>query len=54
MQCNKCYLINPAFVKRIENYNLYIGDEVLLISHPRKKEFTEQFMDYVLGKGEEK
>ena len=54
MQCNKCYLINPAFVKRIENYNLYIGDEVLLISHPRKKEFTEQFMDYVLGKGGEK
>ena len=51
MQCNKCYLINPSFVRRIENYNLYIGDEVLLISHPRKKEFTEQFMDYMLGKG---
>lgn len=51
MQCNKCYLINPSFVKKIENYNLHIGDEILLISHPRKKEFTEQFMDYMLGKG---
>ena len=50
MQCNKCYLINPSFVRRIENYNLFIGDEVLLISHPRKKEFVEQFMDYMLGK----
>lgn len=50
LQCNKCYLINPKFIKKIVDYNLYIGDDVLTISHPRKKEFVEKFMDYMMNK----
>ena len=41
-------------IETADEGTIHIGDEVLLISHPRKKEFTEQFMDYVLGKGGEK
>lgn len=49
--CNQCYLVNLKYVDRVEGYNLYIDDEKLLISHPKKKEFMKVLNDYLSNGG---
>jgi len=49
--CNQCYLVNLKHVTQVENYNVYLGKTVLLISHPRKKEFLAALNDYYLKGG---
>lgn len=45
-KCNSCFLVNPRHVKRIRDYTVTVGDDELLISHPRKKEFMNDLVDY--------
>ena len=41
LRCNNCYLVNPRYIKAIKGYEVHIGKDVLVISHPRKKQFME-------------
>ena len=45
--CNKCYIVNLAYVEEIKNNNVAIvaGDEVM-ISRPKKKAFMEALAAY--------
>lgn len=45
-KCNSCFLVNPRHVKRIRDYTVIVGDDELLISHPRKKDFMNDLIDY--------
>jgi two-component system, LytTR family, response regulator LytT len=48
-RCNHCYLVNLAYVTAVDKYCLYLGQETLIISRNRKKQFLDEFTDY-LGK----
>lgn len=50
--CNQCYLVNLKYVKEIVDYTVIVGNEKLLISHPRKKEFIHA-LNYYLNHGGE-
>lgn len=45
-QCNKCYLANLALIKKIDGYNVYIGEEVLKISRPKKVKFMQELASF--------
>lgn len=47
VRCNNYLLINLAYVEKIENLSVWVGGEMLPISHPRKKAFTDAFGEYV-------
>lgn len=49
-RCNSCYLVNLKYVSSIEGHDCKIGDTILQISQPRKKEFVSRFIDYMEGK----
>lgn len=40
-RCNSCYLVNLNYVESIEGYNVKVKDDILVISHPKKKAFIE-------------
>lgn len=46
-RCNNGYLVNLKQVKGIENNHVLIGNEKLLISRPRKKEFLSVLTNYL-------
>ena len=48
-KCNSCYLINLKYVRGINGFDLYIGDETLQISRARKSEFIEVLNKYLGG-----
>ena len=53
IRCNSCYLVNAHKIKRVEKLDIQlINDEVIAISHPKKKSFMERFKKYVLEEGE--
>ncbi|MCR5491701.1 MAG: LytTR family DNA-binding domain-containing protein [Bacilli bacterium] len=45
-KCNACYLVNLAFVETVQGYDLTVHDEIITISHPRKKEFMAALNDF--------
>ena len=45
-RCNNCYLVNLAYATAIEDYEVIVGGDRLLISHPRRKEFLAKFKKY--------
>lgn len=45
-RCNSCYLVNLGAVKSIDGLNVMVGQDNLLISHPRKKSFMKAVHDY--------
>ena len=49
LKCNQCYLINPRFISRIHGYDITLGNETLLISRPRKKQFLEELANWYSG-----
>lgn len=49
LRCNSCYLVNSAFVKSVEGYDVTVGSEVLKISHPRRKSFVEALLNLYTG-----
>ena len=53
IRCNSCYLVNAHKIKRVEKLDIQlVNDEVIAISHPKKKSFMERFKKYVLEEGE--
>lgn len=46
LRCNSCYLINPRHIEWVRGYEIKLGDDILQISHPRKKKFMEELADY--------
>lgn len=53
MRCNSCYLVNAHYIKRIEKLDIYLSNnEMIAISHPKKKVFMENFKKYILAEGE--
>lgn len=49
LRCNSCYLVNSAFVKSVEGYDVTVGGEVLKISHPRRKSFVDALLNLYTG-----
>ncbi len=45
--CNNCYLVNLRYVKKIEKYTAFVGNDELMISHPRKKSFMDALNKYI-------
>ena len=51
MRCNSCYLVNPKYIKSVQNYDLLmINGDVLKISRPKKKQFMTDLANW-LGQG---
>lgn len=51
LRCNSCYLVNPAYIRSVRGSDLYIGDEVLRISRPKRRAFLEQLTEWFGGNG---
>lgn len=49
VRCNSCYLVNLDYVTGIDGYEAIIGEERLLISHPKKKEFMRAVNNHYNG-----
>lgn len=49
--CNRCYLVNLAFVTNIFDGEVVVGGDRLLISQHRRKEFMRAFNDYLASGG---
>ncbi len=45
-RCNSCYLVNLRYVDSVAGNIVRIGQDELLISRHKKKEFVEQYMKY--------
>ena len=45
--CNQCYLVNLKYVTEIKDYYVYLGEEKLLMSRPKKKTFLQAFNNYL-------
>lgn len=49
--CNRCYLVNLAYVKEVRDESVYIGDDVLQISLAKKKDFLKSLNKYLSDGG---
>ena len=53
IRCNSCYLVNAHHIKRVEKLDILLSDDqVISISHPKRKSFMESFRKYVMEEGE--
>lgn len=48
-RCNSCYLVNLKYITSISGYTCYLDNFEITISQPRKKQFLEEFNNYLLG-----
>ena len=52
IRCNSCYLVNAHNIKRVEKLDIQLAnDEIIAISHPKKKGFMESFKKYIMEEG---
>lgn len=52
IRCNSCYLVNARKIKRVEKLDVHLlNNEIIAISHPKKKFFMEAFKKYVMKEG---
>lgn len=49
-RCNNCFLVNLHYVKSIRGYSVFLDQEELQISQPRKSKFIKQFLKYTKEK----
>ena len=55
IRCNSCYLVNAHNIKRVEKLDIQLAnDEVIAISHPKKKGFMESFKKYIMEEGNQR
>ncbi len=45
-RCNRCYLINLKYVRKISGYTVIVGNEELIIAHSRKRDFMRIYNNY--------
>ena len=50
LRCNQCYLVNPRFVTRVEDSQVFLGNEKLQISRPRRANFLAELADWYAGR----
>lgn len=50
--CNRCYLVNLAFVREVRGESVFIGNDVLQISLAKKKDFLKSLNDYLSNGGD--
>lgn len=48
-RCNRCYLVNLNNVTRLRDNYVYVGNEKVLISRPRKKLFLNALRDFTFS-----
>ena len=48
--CNRCYLVNLRYVTAVRRFDVYLGEEMLQISHSKRAEFVRDLNNY-LAKG---
>ena len=46
-RCNSGYLVNLAFVKKVDHGEVYVGDVALPISRSRRRDFMEKLTNYL-------
>ena len=46
-RCNKCYLINLAYVERVQNNDVFLGKYVVAVSRARRKQLMDAINDYL-------
>ncbi len=46
VRCNNCYLVNLDYVTAVKGSTVFLGDDALRISRPRKKEFMSSLAAY--------
>lgn len=51
LRCNSCYLINARFIDNVQGYDVEIAGYTLKISHPRRKQFVKELMEFFQGGG---
>lgn len=52
IRCNSCYLVNAHKIKRVEKLDIHlVNNEIIAISHPKRKSFMESFKRYVIEEG---
>lgn len=49
IRCNSCYLVNLRFVTAVSGFSLFVDEEELLISHPRKAAVIRAINNYFGG-----
>lgn len=49
--CNRCYLVNLAYIKEVRDEYVYIGNDVLQISLSKKKAFLNSLNKYLSDGG---
>ncbi len=49
-KCNRCYLVNLRSVTRIQGNTVFVGNEQLEISRPRKQEFLTALHEYHISR----
>lgn len=49
VRCNSCYLVNLQFVSKVTGWTVEVGNSMLQISHPKKKDFLNALNLYVNG-----
>lgn len=49
-RCNSCYLVNLGYVTGVDGYRVFVGGDVLQISHPKKAEFIRALNCYLNGR----
>ena len=48
-RCNSCFLVNLAYVDKVEGSDLYIGKDVLAVSRGKRNEFMKRMLAYMEG-----
>ncbi len=49
-KCNRCFLVNLAYIDKIRDGEAIVGGEGLQISRPQRKAFLAAFSDYLGGR----
>ena len=49
VRCNSCYLVNLAYVRGIRDNQVQVGNILLQMSRPKRKEFLQALNDYLGG-----
>ena len=53
IRCNSCYLVNARKIKSVDRFTIYLfNGKTVVISHPKKKHFIQEFKQYMLKEGD--
>ncbi len=46
-KCNSCFLVNLAYVQKVNGFDVTVAGKVLLISHPKRKAFLDSLNKFL-------